>query len=115
MRKTQFIGLTQAAQDFVAKCREIVSTRTVFGTLLEELPLREWLATPEEHGIESWKCITELRIREVQQCVYWSSGPMIFTRLELDFGNGGTIPAYEWVHDPHVKDEFDCESGRLWV
>lgn len=106
-RSTQYIGLTQAALDFVEQCQELPSELCTYGMFDEEIPLRRWAMHPviakdypERGGME---------IREVQQEVPWSSGPMIFTCLELDWGNGGTSKAFEWVHDPTLGREF-CQQ-----
>jgi hypothetical protein len=107
-RTTQFIGLTEAAQSFVTGLKELPSNDTVCGMFDEKLPLRKW----EAHDImpRDRACI-----REVLQLVYWSAGPMLFTCLELDFGNGFLSQVYEWIHDPLLKNEYDRSTGRLWV
>ncbi len=107
-RTTQFIGLTNAAQEFVEGRTELPSDRQVLGMFMESIPLRRWDAS--DIADKDSACI-----REKEQVTYWSSGPMIFTCLEIDYGNGGYATVYEWVHDPRLKNEYNPESGRLWV
>ena len=40
---------------------------------------------------------------------------MIFTCLEVDYGNGGTSKFLQWIEDPRIKEEFDYETGKFWV
>ena len=112
-RETQFVGLTQAAQDFVADLQALPSASSTTGMFDEEIPLRQW----EMHPSFRIDLLPdrEMCVREVVQEVPWSSGPMIFTRLELDWGNGATSSVFEWIHDPTVEGEVDYGLGRCWV
>ena len=69
--------------------------------------LPDWL---NHNSAEGEKCI-----REVVQVCPWSSGPMIFTCLEIDFGKGFKQRCFEWINDPTVKNEYDYDGGRMWV
>jgi len=117
-RETQFIGLTQAAKNFVAQCIPIPHDSFTLGMFEEEVPLRKW----EMHGLLLYPD-RDMCIREVVQEAPWSSGPMIFTCLELDWGNGMKTMAFEWIHDPTLGREFqeygsleyDQDTGRLWA
>jgi hypothetical protein len=83
MRSTQFVGLTKVAEDFVKDLEQLESDHSTSGMFEEEIPLRKWVLHPK---IKSWGREGEC-IREVVQTVPWSSGPMIFTCLEVDHGS----------------------------
>jgi len=143
-RETQFIGLTRAAEEFVSTLSTRKSDHHAVGMFDEEIPLRKW----EMHPVfkERWPNYDSDRptacIREIVQCQPWSSGPMIFTCLEIDWGNGAQSTCFQWVDDPslssafcqHDEDErwreehgdepcrvtvsgseFDRENGTMWV
>lgn len=113
-RETQYIGLTEAAQDFVAQCDPLPSDTSTTGMFDEEVPLMKWNMHPVFLAeLKDYRRV--MCIREVVQEVPWSSGPMIFTCLELDWGNGSTALAFEWVHDPTVQCEVDYERGSMWI
>jgi hypothetical protein len=111
MRSTQFVGLTKVAEDFVKDLEQLESDHSTSGMFEEEIPLRKWVLHPK---IKSWGREGEC-IREVVQTVPWSSGPMIFTCLEVDHGNGAKIEFFEWINDPTCEAEYDPEGGRMWV
>jgi len=138
-RETQFIGLTRTAEEFVKDLKQLSSDSHAIGMFDEEIPLRRWEMHPvfkgEDHPVAC--------IREIVQCQPWSSGPMIFTCLEIDWGNGAESICYEWVNDPLLSrdfcqhrekerwaevhgdepcrvtivggEEFDRERGTMWV
>jgi len=112
MRTTQFIGLTKLGSDFIARLTSLPSDSHTIGLSLEEISLRKW-DLPDwlnHNSAEGEKCI-----REVVQVCPWSSGPMIFTCLEIDFGKGFKQRCFEWINDPTVKNEYDYDGGRMWV
>lgn len=110
-RSTQWIGLTQVAQEFVDGLESLPSDAEAQG-MFEEIPLGRWkihpcfLRSTEREGA----CI-----REVVQASPWSSGPMLFTCLEVDFGNGAKSQIFQWIDDPLLEGEFDQSTGRMWV
>jgi len=119
MRCTQFIGLTQRAEEYVKNLKSLESDGKAAGMFPEEeINLRRWEVPSDfKNDIHHGRCI-----REVVQAVPWSSGPMIFTCLELDFNNSPGTPdaarvkMLQWIDDPKVKGlEYDQETGRLWI
>ena len=109
-RSTQYIGLTASAKEWIQTHlpTKMDSDTFTHGMFDEHIPLSKWEVT-----LNSGKRVV---VRECVQEVPWSSGPMIFTCLEVDFGNGGKTKIWEWVHDPDMEGvEFDETAGRLWV
>jgi hypothetical protein len=116
MRTTQFIGLTAAGEAFVKDLRQLPSDTVTSGMFEEEIPLRRWeihplLANEDRRG----QCI-----REIVQMEPWSSGPMIFTCLEIDWGwhedsqleesgEGNKTDCFQWIQDPTLSREF-CQQ-----
>jgi len=112
MRTTQYVGLTKAAKTFVSSLKELPSDSNTSGMFSENIPLKKW----EIHPMFAASVQREdACIREKLQDSPWSSGPMLFTCLEIDYGNGAQSTAFEWVHDPTVSNEYNQESGALWV
>jgi len=112
MRTTQYIGLTKAAETFVNGLKELPSDSNTKGMFDESIPLRKW----EIHQMFTASVQRERAcIREKLQDSPWSSGPMLFTCLEVDYGNGAKSAAFEWVHDPDVNSEYNQEDGTFWV
>lgn len=118
-RETQYIGLTKAAEDFLEGLDELVPDTKYKWMGDEFVMLGKWAMHPLLQ-IEG----RDMCIREVVQDVPWSSGPMIFTCLEFDYGNGSKSMAFEWVHDPTIGREFNPETigheyhyerGAMWV
>lgn len=111
-RSTQWIGLTASGDEFISSLERLPSDRHTSGMFDETLPLGKWKA-PEGRWHKA------KYIREVVQEVPWSSGPMIFTRLEIEYhqsdGQMFTAPCFEWVHDPTVEAELDYDSGVFWI
>lgn len=112
-RSTQFIGLTQEAEEYVKNLEQLESDSNAVG-LFEEIPLRKW-KLPEE----DFKCIKNkenIFLREVVQECLWSSGPMIFTCLEVSYENGEPAKFLQWINDPRVRNqEYDIKQGKFWV
>jgi hypothetical protein len=114
MRTTQFIGLNQKAIKYLELFSAVPqkSERFCEGMFEEKLELREWLAVDNDLSDEKFI------VREVVQVEYWSSGPMIFTCLEIEPQNGFRILICQWVENPALKldnTEFDQETGELWI
>lgn len=136
-RSTQYVGLTRRATEYLASLENNnlqhlenkysdkdlhFEKRTTHGMFDEEIPLNTWKRFDIRTG-------REVYIREVVQCTPWSSGPMIMTCLEIDYGNGdhwdepgdgkfdgtSTTRCFQWVDDPTVENEVDQDTGRMWV
>lgn len=111
-RSTQFIGLTERGQKFVESLERVSSNKHATDMFGEDIPLGCW-NPPKEYGLKA------TFIQEVVQEVVWSSGPMIFTRLDIEFhksdGQVFTIPCFEWTHDPGIEAEFSYAIGAFWV
>jgi len=111
-RSTQFVGLTTSGTMFTMGLERLPSDKHTTGMFEEELPLGKWKAPEGRWNKAKY-------VREVVQEVPWSSGPMIFTHLEIEYhqesGQTFTAPCFEWIHDPTVVAEFDYDSGVFWI
>ena len=107
-RSTQFIGLTAKAAQLVADLEPAESDTQTMGMFEEKIGLRRWhCKSLTKRG--KW-------VREKVQIVPWSSGPMIFTCLEIEAQNGSKCECMEWICDPRMKGrEFDYEEGAYYV
>lgn len=114
MRTTQFIGLTREAEDFVKDLKSLPSDRKTFGMFGEEIPLRKWELHSCLQGMNTSEEVPQC-IREIEQANPWSSGPMIFTCLQIDFGDKATQLIFEWIENPLIENEADKEKGQFWV
>ena len=119
MRTTQYIGLTKAAQDFLADyCQPIETTNSTSGMFGEDIPLGEWVVIKDWEAVKmrNSKSFIGLKVTEEEQCTPWSSGPMIFTNLDIHYENG-TVGEdfFSWIDDPTVLGEFDSATGRMYV
>jgi len=114
MRTDQWVGLTSDAEKYVKGLEVIEEDRYVLGMFENKLPLRTWKKPITYPSGDKGK---DMIIREILQASPWSSGPMYFTQIELDYQNGGIIKCYEWVADPMLYglSEFDQETGKYWV
>lgn len=130
MRDTQFIGLTKEAQKFIEDLEPLPQDQSTFGMFQEEIPLRKWKWPQDKIQISVPERVQKACIREVVQIVPWSSGPMIFTCLELDWGFAEDSDHVKedvlgWVADPRlgfqneygqrIGPEYDEEKGIYWV
>ena len=120
-RSTQFIGLNKCAQRFIMECaidneNNRKTWSEVEGMFDEPYPLTSWIC--KLHSDAAAEDKTYL-VREVVQAEPSSSGPMIFTCLEVVFdeqaGGNGTYRICEWRNNPLVKGEVDYECGEFWV
>lgn len=115
MRTTQYIGLKKDARDFLAK-NAVSETREhlTFGMFEESVEGGVWeLKVPE--GPNKAYIAKEVVCDEV-----WSSGPMIFTCLELILvkESGQKLScgkAFQWVKNPSLDGEYDEERGHYYV
>jgi hypothetical protein len=113
MRSTHFIGLTAEAEEYVKNLNELKSDTVAVG-LHDKISLRKWELPEKDFKFSKKRNNTCLR--EVVQETPWSSGPMIFTCLEADYGNGGKGKFLQWTNDPRVMEkEFDKQRGKFWV
>jgi len=101
-RTDQYIGLTRAAESYVSE-RERLATTPLEGAFGNSFDLGTWAG---DNGSV---------LKEVVQAAPWSSGPMYFTCLKMDWGNGSFAKIFCWVLDPTIKSEFDYERGHYWV
>lgn len=108
-RTTQFIGLTAHAVAFIKEtgCVCQPSDTHVVGMFDEKIPLRKWLWTDKDANYV---------IREFVQEIPWSSGPMIFTCLEIAWTPKSRSLILTWVSDPREEgNEYNYERGTMWV
>lgn len=115
MRTTQYIGLTDQALDFLRRngklIKDVVITTGMFD---EEVSGGVWeLVAPKGPN-------KALYAKECVQMQPWSSGPMIFTCLELilvkDSGQEVKLSQiFQWVVNPEIQGEFDQKKGQLWI
>jgi hypothetical protein len=112
MRTTQYIGLTKKALEYVATLTPLSSDTSTSGMFGEEIILQRW-AFPKDERVQNSDTAC---IREIVQEIPWSSGPMIFTYLEFDYGNGFKFSVLEWIHDPAIRgQEYNQETGTFWI
>jgi hypothetical protein len=104
MSKTdQWIGLTHAAESFVADLPQLDDKRRVEGPFGGIYNLCSWV----------WGRHT---IQEIVQDTPWSSGPMYFTCLEILWdGRSEGSRILTWVLNPDIKNEVDYTQGHYWV
>ena len=88
-RSTTFVGLTKKAKEYTNKLLSVPSKNVSYGMFDEEIPLMSWLDG-------------DVLVEEVEQCVPWSSGPMIFTHLKVSTYEGGYGFIHSWVFDPSL-------------
>jgi hypothetical protein len=118
-RSTQYIGLTDSAEEFVTKyCERIPTENKTSGMFGEDVPLGEWKLNEaaKESFASSWARKDTLVVQEVVQTSPWSSGPMIFTCLMFAGEDGDYM--FTWVLNPLLKLEhleYDEKTGTYWV
>jgi hypothetical protein len=112
MRTTQYIGLTATAAKAMAAFEPIRSYKgslyaeevkpyVTIGMFGEEIPLGMWM---DDLGNV---------YREVLQASPWSSGPMLFTCIEV---NGILPEKWKWMEDLLLTTEtVDKLNGRYFV
>ena len=113
-RSTQYIGLTQDAKNWVRSAIEVKQFEMTLGMFDEPVMGAEYIM-PAPRGPN--KCL--IAREKVQDC-QWSSGPMIFTHLELILvkESGQEIQegyAFSWVLNPELRGEYDPVKGHYWV
>lgn len=108
-KSTLFIGLTEKAQNFVKRLKQIKSTQIVEGVCCEEFNLCCW---------ENDKYIF---YEEVQEEI-WDNGTIIFTHIKMTpkyyndnekFHSSHYI--FSWVKDPTCKTVFNSKKGIFWI
>ena len=116
MRTTQYIGLNQDALDFVEK-NKIEEPEAILlcqGMFDEDVPGRQWRLKPPKGPNAAFIA------KEVMQITPWSSGPMIFTSLEMilvkeEGDKVGMGTAFDWVWNPELEGEYDPVKGQYNV
>jgi len=101
--------MTNAAKKWLKdhNATAVESDSSTFGMFDETIPLGKW-----DVMIKGEK----VTCREILQANPWSSGPMLFTCLELESENGFKAQIKKWDEDPDLlEQQFDYESGRFWV
>ena len=110
-RSTQWIGLTRLGWAFVKDLKTLPSDKNIEGMFEETIPLGKW------EGPTLYNKNTV--IREVVQASPWSSGPMIFTSLTIEYYQDDkvvtTANCFQWIEDPTLTTEFDYKTGRFWI
>ena len=114
-RSDQWIGLTNDAQAFVKDLDFITVDKSTLGN--KRFVDAAFYPYPFELGEWRWHNAV---IREKLQCSPWSSGPMHFTYLEIDYGNGFTVNCFQWVNNPLLGrncsgEEYNPVTGHMWV
>jgi hypothetical protein len=104
MRTTQYIGLNALALEFVATLEKLDIKHFTTGMFEEEVPL----------GV--WKDTDGTIYKEVVQIEPWSSGPMIFTCVEV-YGVKPKMWLHQWIECvPHRQHEcVDFTRGTYFV
>jgi hypothetical protein len=108
-RSTQYIGLNKFADDFL-KAMSVLRTESwamAVGMFDEPVDGRVF------HMRQGYV------LKEVVQCMPWSSGPMFFTHLASLDSDGKEIAwHFSWILDPRLKErntEVDYEKGTYYV
>ena len=114
MRTTQYIGLTDAAAQWVKNATRSESVQITTGMFDEPVMGKKyWMPVPKGPNIE-------YTAEEVVQASPWSSGPMIMTHLKLTLvkESGQVLDmgfAYSWAFAPGMVAEVDAGSGHYCV
>lgn len=109
-RSDQYIGLTNDAKEFV-KTLEHAGFYSIEGAFYNQIELGVWAS--KDKGPNGHYTIY---IEKVQNAP-WSSGPMYFTHLEVDYRNGGFDYFFSWSVNPLLKggQEYDPVKGQYYV
>lgn len=99
MRSSQYIGLTNAASEFVKEMERTNQPANSFGMFDENIPLCTYSDGKEKYV-------------ETVQITPWSSGPMFFTCL-VRLSDGEKL--FKWVENESVYGEVDYSNGLYWV
>ena len=113
-RTTQYIGLNKYAREYV-KSALIVESYDMTTGMFDETIIGKIYYMPTPDGPNS-----AYIFKEVVQISPWSSGPMIFTSLEVSLkkDSGQIIEMgryFDWMIDPSIKCEYDFETARYYV
>lgn len=116
-RTTQYIGLTDDAKEWLKAAVKVeVNPKMTLGMFNENVPGKIYHMPPPDGPNQ------ELIAVETLQHSSWSSGPMLFTHLEMflikesgqKLSNGF---AFSWVYDPAIPydQEYDPIKGHYNV
>src|ERR1700761_5780168 len=109
-RSTQYIGINKFAEDYVTQASKVETYEMTTG-MFDEPVLGSIYYMPPPPGPNK-----ALIAKEVVQVEPWSSGPMIFTHLQLTLVKecGQEINmgiAFSWMLDPSMAgSEFDSDT-----
>ena len=105
MRTTQFVGLTNRADEYVKKNSVDINHN---GDTIDDMfgsPYYQCATFTHKNG----KTFEEY----LQECP-WSSGPMIF--LALRYVGGNPIKSSLWISDESAREEeYNSKTGKYWV
>lgn len=110
-RSTQYIGLNDKAEDFLDKNFELTlpeDDNVVIGLCDEVIQLTSYVSKNQNY----------LSAREVVQTIPWSSGPMIFTHIEVELLDKTKVLWYSWEVNESLSEtnqEVDYENGWYYV
>ena len=116
-RSDQWIGLTQAAKDFLDQLETA-------GALIGEYKMCQAAFELDGSGNTAWYYgsfykLGPLRFREVLQDEIWSGGPMYFTCLQEENKKGKSIrKLFQWRPDRKLAEkhlEYDPVKGTYWI
>lgn len=113
-RTTQVIGLNNYARLWIKSAIKVETYQMTEGMFNEPVGGRIFHLPPK--GLNK-----ALIAKEVVQVVPWSSGPMIFTHLQVTLVRKGGEQVvdmgfhYSWMVDPMLETEYDSETGRYYV
>lgn len=109
MRTDQYIGLTADAENWIKKNQLVEIPDYEIEGAWNQISLRRWISrSPGANG-------KYIIYTEKVQCAPWSSGPMYFCYLEVDYQNGATARLFEWVLNPDISGEYDPMKGQYYV
>ena len=116
MRTDQYVGLTGEAKKFVAT---FLTSKDLTKTSLpshmikgawNDIELGVWVG---KEPLPNGKFSIYI---EVVQDAPWSSGPMYFTYLAIDYQNGAEFLAFQWSLNLNMESgDFDIEKGEYNV
>lgn len=112
MRTTQHIGLTEDALKWLTHAIKTETYKMTTG-MFGETVYGNIYHMPASTGPNR-----KLIAKEVVQHNLWSSGPMIFTHLEITLvkESGQKVSMgyyYSWVTSPMLNDEYDQRTGKI--
>jgi hypothetical protein len=110
-RSTQYVGLTQAALEFLVGASPDTPPEPLYGMFDEEVPVGAW----SNVGLFA-------RVEERLQVAPWCGGPVLLTHLVGFFYNDpeleNPVEFLGWVVDPRTGNGtggVDRKSGIYWL